>query len=92
MKSILVSSSERHSGKSAFCLGLALNLKDKGLKVGYLKPIGIKIKTVEHFLVDEDAENIKIATIIIKDRYDSIIQNFQFKFSLQVVIRVYKTQ
>nr|MDO8079804.1 DRTGG domain-containing protein [Candidatus Freyarchaeota archaeon] len=36
----LLISGFRHSGKTAFCLSLALILRDQGLKVGYFKPLG----------------------------------------------------
>ncbi|MCK5487933.1 MAG: AAA family ATPase, partial [Desulfobacterales bacterium] len=40
MASILISSSEKYSGKSAVCIGLGTILKRKGYTVGYMKPIG----------------------------------------------------
>ncbi|MCX6695869.1 MAG: phosphotransacetylase family protein, partial [Candidatus Altiarchaeota archaeon] len=59
MKSFLVSSIQAHSGKSAICLGLGLNYLDKGLKVGYFKPLGINLLGFRGDLVDEDADQAK---------------------------------
>ena len=39
MPALYVSASQPHSGKTIFCFGLALALKDQGLKVGYFKPV-----------------------------------------------------
>ncbi|WP_424357772.1 phosphotransacetylase family protein [Methanocella sp. MCL-LM] len=59
MRSILVSSTELYSGKSALCMALAMKLKENELKVGYMKPVGNIIVDVNGELVDDDALNMK---------------------------------
>lgn len=61
LAAILVVSSERYSGKSSIVVGLALELRDRGFTVGYMKPVGaypIKIGTQK---VDEDAYFVREA-------------------------------
>ncbi|MEM2876305.1 MAG: DRTGG domain-containing protein [Candidatus Bathyarchaeia archaeon] len=60
--SIYVTSASKDAiGKTALCLGLALNFKDFGLKVGYFKPIGRgNVKDGNRFL-DSDALLMKYA-------------------------------
>ena len=55
MPSILVISSERYSGKSSLVVGLALELRDRGFSVGYMKPVGTYPLKVGQTKVDEDA-------------------------------------
>lgn len=55
MKSLLVSSLEEYSGKSALIIALGLILREQGLRVGYFKPFGLGITRIEDQLVDEDA-------------------------------------
>lgn len=57
MKSILVSSIEEYSGKSAVIIALGLILREKGFKVGYFKPFGVGTTRIGEQLVDEDAYN-----------------------------------
>lgn len=59
MASMLVSSSEEYSGKSSLCLGLGVLLKERGYKVGYMKPIGNLLIDIDGSLADEDAEGIR---------------------------------
>ncbi len=55
--SLYICSTLGFSGKSIISLGLALNLQDKGLKVGYMKPIGWEAGTnPSGEKVDKDAE------------------------------------
>jgi BioD-like phosphotransacetylase family protein len=61
MKSILVSSVEGYSGKSAVIIALGLILRERGFKVGYFKPFGVGITRIRGQLVDEDAYNTAIA-------------------------------
>lgn len=42
------------SGKTAICLGLFQKFQEIGLRVGYFKPIGFGLKTVEGRLIDPD--------------------------------------
>jgi len=57
--SILISSSEKYSGKSAVCIGLGTILKKKGYTVGYMKPIGNLLVDINGVLADEDAEEMR---------------------------------
>lgn len=59
MASILISSSEKFSGKSALCIGLGMILKKKGYNVGYMKPIGNLLVDINGMLADEDAEEMR---------------------------------
>ncbi len=59
MKKLFVCSSEPQSGKTAICLGMALNLMKKGKRVGYMKPIGNRIVDVNGRLTDDDAWKVK---------------------------------
>jgi BioD-like phosphotransacetylase family protein len=55
--SLFVCSIEGFCGKSMFCLGLALTLRDYGLKVGYFKPLGWEmVRDAEGRTEDEDAQ------------------------------------
>jgi len=55
LAAILVISSERYSGKSSLVVGLALELRDRGFKIGYMKPVGAYPRKVGTDRVDEDA-------------------------------------
>jgi len=57
MKSVLVSSIEEYSGKSALIIALGLILREKGYNVGYFKPLGVGTTRIGDQLVDEDAYN-----------------------------------
>ncbi len=57
MKSLLVSSIEEYSGKSALIVALGLILREKGFKVGYFKPFCVGTTRINDELVDEDAYN-----------------------------------
>lgn len=57
MKSLLVSSIEKYSGKSAVITALGLILREKGFKVGYFKPFGVGTTRISNELVDEDTYN-----------------------------------
>ncbi|MBU1670981.1 MAG: phosphotransacetylase family protein [Actinobacteria bacterium] len=55
MSTILIVSSEKYSGKSSLAVGLALELRERGFDVGYMKPIGAYPIKVDQKKVDEDA-------------------------------------
>ena len=55
MHSIYIASIEPYSGKTLFCLGLGLLLKDKKLKPGYFKPFGYPTTKTREHSYDEDA-------------------------------------
>jgi BioD-like phosphotransacetylase family protein len=61
MRSIMVSSPELYSGKSAITMALTLMLKDAGYSVGYMKPVGNIIVDADGVLTDDDALNMKKA-------------------------------
>jgi len=61
MRSIMVSSPELYSGKSAIAMALAMKLKDNDYKVGYMKPVGNIIVDANGVLTDDDALNMKRA-------------------------------
>lgn len=54
-KSLYVVSTSPHSGKSAVCLALALVLRDEGIAVSYMKPLGASLMSLDDGHVDEDA-------------------------------------
>jgi hypothetical protein len=54
--SLYVSSATRQSiGKTAFCIGLALKLREEGLRIGYFKPLGWRTARLGEMPIDEDA-------------------------------------
>jgi BioD-like phosphotransacetylase family protein len=58
MKPLLFASNQAYSGKSSFCVGIGILLKEKGYKVGYMKPIITLPVSVEGRIADEDAKYI----------------------------------
>lgn len=61
MKSLYITSVERYSGKTAFCLGLGKRFQTDGRKVGYLKPLSLQPWMIEGHIADEDAGFVKEA-------------------------------
>ncbi|MHA1267114.1 MAG: DRTGG domain-containing protein [Candidatus Helarchaeota archaeon] len=59
MKSIYLVSYSPFSGKTAVALGLALCLKEKGINVGYFKPISVGIEVKPGRFIDHDVTLIK---------------------------------
>ncbi len=59
MRSIMVSSPELYSGKSAITMALAMKLRDNDYKIGYMKPVGNIIVDSDGVLTDDDALNMK---------------------------------
>ncbi len=57
----VASATERSIGKTALCLGLALLFKEKGLKVGYYKPLGWHTETINGEPLDSDTLLMKEA-------------------------------
>ena len=67
------------SGKTAICLGLFQKFQEIGLRVGYFKPVGVGLKTIEGRSVDPDTilmkevmsleEPIEVITPIILGRW-----------------------
>ena len=58
-KSLFISSMNEYSGKTLMSLGLGLRFQKDGFKVGYFKPFGSQVTTVDGEAVDEDAVFIK---------------------------------
>jgi uncharacterized protein len=61
MKYLYIASISGFSGKSLVTLGLGLILKEKGYKVGYIKPFGKVPQKYEKKLIDADAEFMRKA-------------------------------
>ena len=59
MKALYIGSTAGNSGKTMITMGIGLRLKEQGLKVGYLKPVGRSPVTREGRLADGDAEYLK---------------------------------
>jgi uncharacterized protein len=60
MATLYLVSVEGEVGKTAFALGLALHARDHGLKIGYMKPVGVRVDTTsEGHLIDSDAAFVK---------------------------------
>jgi BioD-like phosphotransacetylase family protein len=55
MKTLYVTSVERHSGKTATCLALGKHLQAAGYRVGYFKPLSLQPWRVAGRVADEDA-------------------------------------
>jgi len=55
MKTLYVTSVERHSGKTATCLALGKHFRAAGYRVGYLKPLSLQPWRVGGRVADEDA-------------------------------------
>ncbi len=53
-RSIYVAASGQHVGKTTTTLGLVANFLNKGLNVGYCKPVGQKFLDIEKLRVDKD--------------------------------------
>ncbi|MBM3706768.1 MAG: phosphotransacetylase family protein [Actinobacteria bacterium] len=58
MKSLFFISNQPFSGKSSLLLGIGLLLKEKGYKIGYMKPLGTLPVRVGNITIDEDAHYI----------------------------------
>lgn len=57
-KYLLIVSSEPYSGKSATILGMAHQLQNKGIKLGYGKPIGTCFNTLDNLRDEQDLQFI----------------------------------
>ncbi len=55
MVTLYVVSTEAFSGKTGLCLALGLELKKRGYKVGYMKPVGTLPIRIDDLLTDEDS-------------------------------------
>lgn len=61
MNGLYIASVETYSGKTAVALGLALELRERGLSVGYLKPVGALGVRVGDSFIDADAQQFRDA-------------------------------
>jgi BioD-like phosphotransacetylase family protein len=59
LKSIYITSVDKYSGKTALSLVIGKNLKAKGLKVGYLKPLSFQPWRIGDKIADEDAAFVR---------------------------------
>ena len=59
MKSLYITSVERHSGKTAACLAIGKRLQADGFSVGYLKPLSLQPWRIGRRIADEDAAFVK---------------------------------
>lgn len=55
MRTIYVAATGQHVGKTTSTLGLVANLKERGFKTGYCKPVGQESVTHEGMIADKDA-------------------------------------
>jgi BioD-like phosphotransacetylase family protein len=55
MKTLYITSTSAYAGKSLTALAIALHLQERGLRVGYFKPLGSLAQRVGDHLGDEDA-------------------------------------
>lgn len=69
MKSLFILSTKPYAGKNLIAVGMGLRLKEKGIKVGYFKPLGVFPTKVGGVLTDEDAVFFK-ETLSLKDPLD----------------------
>ncbi len=78
---IFIISNRAFTGKNFFALGLALTLKERGFKVGYIRPLGrIPIKKGEE-IFDEEAVFIK--ELLGLEEPLSVISPFVFTYEIQ---------
>ncbi len=52
--SIYIAGAGKHTGKTLVCVGLLATLREKGIKVAYMKPVGQHAIPFRNALVDED--------------------------------------
>ena len=55
MKKIFIGATRQNRGKTTLCLGLIHAFKERGLKVGFIKPVGQRYVTVDGERIDEDS-------------------------------------
>jgi hypothetical protein len=55
MRPLYVAGTERNVGKTTFCIGLISAFQQKGLSVGYTKPLGQRVTTMDGQQVHDDA-------------------------------------
>ena len=55
MKHIFIAATGQHVGKTTSTLGLVANLRQKGIKAGYCKPVGQQFINIDGAIADKDA-------------------------------------
>ena len=55
METVLVISAETFSGKSAICISLGQSMRRHGYRIGYMKPLSMRVRRAEQGAYDEDA-------------------------------------
>ncbi len=71
-KFLFIGSTDKQIGKTFLAVGLAGALKKRGYKVGYFKPLGQRLMTLENGeIVEEDAYSIK-RILGLKDKLETI--------------------
>jgi hypothetical protein len=70
MKTLYVTSVERHSGKTATCLALGKHFQAAGYRVGYFKPLSLQPWRVAGRVADEDAAFAKEALALKAEPWD----------------------
>ncbi len=69
--SIYIAGTSQHSGKTLVSLGLVAALLERGVKVGYMKPVGQRTVEVNGAMVDEDVVLIRTVYRLGMDPVDS---------------------
>jgi BioD-like phosphotransacetylase family protein len=59
METVLVISAETFSGKSAVCITLGQCMRRHGYRIGYMKPLAMRVRRAEQDAFDEDAAFFK---------------------------------
>lgn len=59
METVLVISAETFSGKSAICMSLGQCMRRHGYRIGYMKPLSLRMRRAEQDAHDEDAAFFK---------------------------------
>ncbi|MFB3892358.1 MAG: phosphotransacetylase family protein [Phycisphaerae bacterium] len=55
MKPLYVTGTQRHAGKTTFCVGLVHALRGRGMSIGYAKPLGQRVGVVAGEVIHDDA-------------------------------------
>jgi BioD-like phosphotransacetylase family protein len=55
MRPLYIVGTQRHAGKTTFCIGLITALRQRGLTVGYTKPLGQRVTNVAGQAIHDDA-------------------------------------
>lgn len=90
MKSVYIVSYSPFSGKTSFCMGLALVLKEEqGLNVGYFKPIGVGVEREDGKFIDPDVILMK-KVLNLDKKYDEICPPIKCKIGTYAFVKQYQ--